>query len=128
MATIAIQNQRGSLRARTFDSIAPTAVTGAPDVDVGSRYDGTGKTPREVDLAALRAARDTSGLLSPGALAEINAILKKYSGKAAAGSTGAAGITSNDSGQRDHIRSVAKSYNDFWNANIARHRASALGG
>lgn len=127
MTTIAIQNQRGSLRARTFDAIAPTQVTAAPPVDVGTRYDGGGMKPSALDLTALRAARDTSGLLSPSALAEINAILQKYSGKAAAGSTPAAGITSNDA-QRDEIRRVSKGYNDFWNANIARHRTDALGG
>ena len=82
---------------------------------------------REIDLASLRALRDTSGLLSPSALAEIDSILKKFSGKTPAGPTPAGGITSNDSGQRDHIRAVAQSYKNFWDASMAALRADVLG-
>lgn len=134
MTTISLTNQRGSLRARTIDSIAPwmlapTEVTPAPPVDVGSRVDGTGKTPTALDLAALRAARNTTGLLSPSARAEMDRILAKYSGNAAAGPTPAAGITSNDAVRAnvENNRAVAKIHADFWAPRLAAQRADIFG-
>jgi hypothetical protein len=113
------------LRARTFDgaTISPTGMTTAPPANVGSVYEGTGKTQRELDLARLKALRDTTGLLNESERSTINAILQKYSGRAA-GPTPGAGITSND---QEYIRSVAQMGKAFWDAKMAEMRADIFG-
>jgi hypothetical protein len=135
---IAIQNQRGSLSLRTCDS-SPLDVTAAPDVDVGTVYagfGGSGMKPSAKHLAAMHTLRDT-GLLSPGAVVEIDRILRKFGG-AAATKTSSMGITSTDTetaraavaevrANIDNNRAIAKARDAYWKERLARDRADILG-
>jgi hypothetical protein len=107
MTTLSLKNQRGSLSLRTTDA---------------ARY-------AEDSLGEVLASLETSvGLLEPGDLSRIKAILQKYVGGSSA-STNQVGITragdAADAGRKaaaavarniENNQAVARSYKTFWDA------------